>query len=158
MNLYIINTIIHTILMSRNTKMIINSYFSDDEVEEEQLEEEDYESDESLDEETRKIVFNTVAKSFTDFEIEKTVKVEKPKDKPKTKSTVSLEEFVKKSDETKPKKFISKRADEKKKSTGVELLYKRQFTPRFPPYNQVYKKEANSNINIDSSKEFPSLK
>jgi len=82
----------------------------------------------------------------------------------KTKIIYSLNEFVEKFEpkETanQPKKFISKRVNEKKKQSDIynETKIKRQFNPRIPPYNFVHvKKETKQIINIFNEHEFPSL-
>ena len=80
------------------------------------------------------------------------------------KSSLSLSEFTKKVDEdiknAKPKKFISKRADEKRKELGLddEIVSKRSFNPRKIPYNFVDRiKNSMNEINISNTMEFPSL-
>jgi len=80
------------------------------------------------------------------------------------KSTLSLSEFKKKIDDdiknNKPKKFISKRADDKRKELGIDIepVLKRTFNPRKEPYNFVYRmKNTINDININNTKEFPSL-
>ena len=90
--------------------------------------------------------------------------VKSPKNKKlKTKNTLSLDDFNKKIDESiianKPKKFVSKRADEKRKILGVddEPIVKRVFNPRKPPYNFVYKKSHNIITDMFDDSEFPTL-
>lgn len=109
-------------------------------------------------------------KSFNDYFIkEQSISKNTSKDFPKinkvsNKTSLSLSEFTKKIDDdiknTKPKKFISKRADEKRKELGIddEIVSKRSFNPRKIPYNFVDRIKNNMNeINISNTIEFPSL-
>lgn len=154
-----------------NTKY--NDYFSDDEKNNDEQNdgfEDDYESDGSIDEETRRIIYQATMKNINNLdtiykEIEKgTVKEVKPIiTKEKDKNSLSLSEFSKKVEDEinskKPKKFVSKRVEDKKKSLGVEEnVYKRQFNPRLPPYNFVNRKVETKQVNINDIKEFPQIK
>ena len=67
------------------------------------------------------------------------------------------EEEVKKSV---PKKFISKRADDRRKEMGLneEQEIKRSFNPRKPPYNFVFNKNYEiTELDITKNEDFPSL-
>ena len=138
-------------------------------------EDEELEEIEEIDEETRNILFKAINnnKTFDFGEIDDNKNI---KDRNKTKSkketketkTLSLEAFTrsinnnqfnKTKDST--KKFVSKRADDKKKELGMDenVGPKRQFNARLPPYNYVHNPVFNiENIKLDSNKEFPSLK
>lgn len=107
----------------------------------------EYESDCSLDDESKQILYMAAIKKdhnniFINKE-EKIIKQTKIKTK-KSKNTFSLSEFNKKleEDNKQTKKFISKRAEEKKKQLGIvnENIVKRDFNPRLPPYNLVKNK------------------
>jgi len=158
-----------------------NDYFSDDdevELEENTMEnlqdEEEYESDGSMDEETRRIVFQAVTRNMNWDNLTYNVKkepVQKKKEetnsKPKkTKNVFSLSDFVKKLDEDEkakqPKKFVSKRVEDKKKQLGAveePNKMKRTFNPRLPPYNFAHKKkEFTETVNLNNAMDFPSLK
>jgi hypothetical protein len=81
----------------------------------------------------------------------------------KTKKTLSLVDFNNKIDEviqnSKPKKFVSKRVEEKKvKVETNDIVVKRSFEPRLPPYNFVHKhNNYQSKININDTDLFPTL-
>jgi hypothetical protein len=138
-------------------------------------EEEDDEDDE-MDAETRRIIWEATMRrsanyDFADISKEHNEKKSKKKSssnsnknqKQKKNVSLSLEEFNKlmeqKIKENKPKKFVSKRVEEKKKINGVEEpVYKRQFNPRLPPYNFVNKtREANVPVDLNNKNDFPSL-
>ena len=93
----------------------------------------------------------------------KSPKNKKTKTKTKTKNILSLDDFNKKIDESiianKPKKFVSKRADDKRKILGIdeEPIVKRVFNPRKPPYNFVYKKSRYMEVDVFDNGEFPTL-
>ena len=58
----------------------------------------------------------------------------------------------------KPKKFVSKRVEEKKKVNNEENSAKRTFNARLPPYNWILQsKKEPVKMNIDDENEFPSL-
>jgi hypothetical protein len=57
-----------------------------------------------------------------------------------------------------PKKFVSKRAEDKKKSLGFDNSKpKRHFNPRFPPFTTLSKKPDVKEINTNNINEFPTL-
>jgi hypothetical protein len=80
-----------------------------------------------------------------------------------SKNVFSLGEFTKKIDEevklSQPKKFISKRADTKRKELGLDNeIIKRTFNARKPPYNFIARvNNINNDINISNNMDFPSL-
>lgn len=92
---------------------------------------------------------------------EKYIKIDKTK---KTSNKLSLDSFNTKIDEiivsSKPKKFVSKRVEEKKpKDVQVERTVKRLFQPRLLPYNFVFSNKRMKHMIIDLKDEceFPSL-
>jgi hypothetical protein len=123
--------------------------------------------DESMDEETRNIIFNKISNINYEMNQESPINESKKKIKNKEKNTkqLSLIDFNKKiADESKnkqTKKFISKRVNDKKKVLGiVEELPKRTFNPRLPPYNFVHNindRKVEENININNNEAFPTL-
>ena len=82
----------------------------------------------------------------------------------KSSNKLSLDSFNTKIDEiivsSKPKKFISKRVEEKKpKEVQAERTVKRLFQPRLLPYNFVFsnKRMKHMTIDVKDECEFPSL-
>lgn len=162
--------------MNKNKKFNTDNYFSDDEKVNQTNDnlEEGEESDDSLDEETRRIIYQSISKNMNwenlTLEVKKepvkkklasTDKTEKAK---KTKNVLSLSEFIRKIDSEEkakqPKKFVSKRVEEKRKQFGVseDTKPRRSFNPRMPPYNFVHgKKEESQSVNFNEL-DFPSLK
>lgn len=70
---------------------------------------------------------------------------------------ISLNQLNSKMDEFMPKKFISKRADAKRKDLGIEDAPQyRKFNARKQPYNFVNKLKRNQVISMNNT-EFPSL-
>lgn len=153
----------------------INDYPTyDDEYEDEEYEEE-------MDEETRRMLFERASSNIDRFTNElndltqntkklKEEKLNKKLEKKQNKlnkngkGTMSIAEFTKKLEDTekanKPKKFVSRRADEKRKELGIEEVTgsKRAFNPRKPPYNFV--KSHNKKLvilDVLNPEEFPSL-
>jgi hypothetical protein len=170
-----------------NNKLKVPDYFSDDEVEEQDRHditddypyEEDNEEDNEIDEETRRIIFNASSKNIDklsseldelykkekqDKEDKLNKKLEKKQNKINGKKTLNFAEFNKKMEEEEkakqPKKFTSKRADEKRKQLGIDEVTgpKRSFNPRKEPFNFVKSNDRRDLtprlINID---DFPSL-
>ena len=142
-----------------------NIYFSDDEVNNNVDSDLDYQTDDSFDDDTRLLVYNALENKLEDnlltLNITKTNKEIKQKNK-KLKTSMTLNELIKKidTDENKPKKFVSKRASEKKISVPNQSVSKRHFNPRMVPYNTIHKlnNTKNNNININDNKDFPTLK
>ncbi len=174
-------------LKANNNKNIkVPDYFSDDEVEEPDNHDiqDDYPDDDEedeIDEETRKLLFAHASRNIDRFtkemnelsEKEKQLKEErqnkkleksKLKNEKKGKTIFNLAEFNKKLEDEanakKPKKFVSKRADDKKKQLGIEENTgpKRSFNPRNPPYNFVKSHDKkDEKPNIINPNDFPSL-
>ncbi len=132
---------------------------------EQDVQEQDEEQDEEEEQLDPELIKKFLVASNNDLNemLVKSPKNKKLKTKTKTKNTLSLDDFNKKIDETiianKPKKFVSKRADEKRKILGVddEPIVKRVFNPRKPPYNFVYKKSCNIITDMFDDSEFPTL-
>ncbi len=145
---------------------ITNDYIKDvyDEIEEEEhaeeeleaqliaegkliIEEEEYEPEEEYD--------------LSDDEDKKLGKQYHKEKNNKKSSKMTLLDFNKKVDEevkaNEPKKFISKRSIDKKKSNSMNDIgiVKRKFNPRNPPYNFVHKEKKD--IEIINLEEFPKL-
>jgi HD superfamily phosphohydrolase len=151
-----------------------DNYFSDDDVDNDNNNDDNNDdnisisSDESLDENTKRAIYEASLRSNEELE-EEWNKLSKQNNKPKkqtnnkknTKNIITLGEFNKKIEKEieakKPKKFISKRVQEKKKDLEIENLPKRQFNPRLPPYTFVFKKSLNTNIDINNNNDFPTL-
>jgi hypothetical protein len=142
-----------------------NIYFSDDEVNNNVDSELDYQTDDSFDDDTRRLVYNALENKLEDdlltINITKTNKEIKQKNK-KLKTSMTLDELIKKIDivENKPKKFVSKRAKEKKSTDINQIVTKRHFNPRMVPYNSINKLNTtkNNNINFNNNNDFPTLK
>ena len=147
-------------------KTTINDYFSDDDqVIDKPNETEEYSEEESLDEETRQLIYRSALKNI-DYEIvsvkESTNKIKTKRPDTKSLNKLSLIDFTKKvvEDEKsrKPKRFVSHRREDKKKELGLTNdMPKRQFNPRKPPYNFVNRQNKNSKLNLSNMEEFPSL-
>ena len=82
----------------------------------------------------------------------------------KKSNKLSLGDFTKKIEEevkiTQPKKFMSQRADIKRKELGLDkpVEIKRLFNPRKLPYNFVFRQnDTHKEINITNTTDFPSL-
>lgn len=139
-------------------------YFSEED-EQDQEQEEPLESDEELDEDTMKFIYQSSLKksAFEDLDSDSDSKKKKKKNsKRKEKKKLSLSEFYNKIENDKPKngkKFMSSRVAERKKEldivTNREVVIKRCFNPRLPPFNFI----KNSNKEIDAIDEisFPKL-
>jgi len=167
--------------MNNTKKFNSDNYFSDDDdinqdnhIEGDEDYDEGEETDDSMDEESRQIIYRSMRKDRTDFTFFVEKESDKNKGKPKqssmdksnkTKKSMSLSDFVQKIDAEEkakePKKFVSKRVIEKRNKFGASenIKPKRSFNPRMRPYNFVqHKKETNEPINFTSKNDFPSLK
>lgn len=141
-----------------------DNYFSEDEVDNNSVntdmeEDEDFYSDE-MDEEEREYYLQLQQKhmdkpiiDFSNFKTDKKTSPKKVKKVKKSINEITREFFENKEDEEKPKKWISKRLQDKKKELGV-VIKKRQFNPRLPPplKGQFDKKEI-----VLVEKSFPKL-
>ena len=142
-----------------NTTHIIKELY------EEENEEENNDEDEEEREYMKSIYMATLNANTFDFkQTIKQSKVEKSKPKVvKSKVTLSLNEFTSKIEqelmENQPKKFVSKRADDKRKILGIDdNIIKRTFNPRKPPYNFINRKVNNiTEVDLDNKLDFPSL-
>jgi len=173
--------------LKANTNLKVPDYFSDDEVEEldnRDIMDEypDYEDDEEeeMDEETRRIIFAHSCRNIEKLtsELDELAKNEKKQKEDKInakkekkqnklekkgKTVFNLAEFNKKLEEDekakKPKKFVSKRADDKRKQLGIDEAIgpKRSFNPRKPPYNFVKSHDRREIVPDLNSNDFPSL-
>lgn len=146
-----------------------------------EYEETDEEMDEEMDEETRRIIFESTSRNIDRFTNDLNELCEKGKkereDKKKSqqlkketknekkgKQIFNLVDFNKKVEEdskaNQPKKFISKRADDRRKQLGIssDNNIKRSFNPRKPPYNFV-KSHDRKEVVLDliNTNDFPSL-
>ena len=151
-----------------------DNYFSDSDnsvIEEDKIsseKDEDYESsDNEMDEETRRIIYQSLQNKKDDtinsfYCQEKNVPIKQKKVRErKIKNTgLSLLDFEKKIEENKPKKWKSKRSQEKKTELGIvnnTKVRKRQFNPRLPPptFETFKKKETDEPLDMETA--FPSL-
>ena len=127
-----------------------------------------YQEDEDEMMEMRRIVSEKLlSKSLSelvldDSQIEKKEKRKNKEQKNKTLSLSELNTFIEKQiEESKPKKFVSKRnADKKPTTEKVTLARKRDFNPRLPPYllSDEYRNRTNKKriFELDDDS-FPSL-
>lgn len=138
-------------------------------MEEELYESENYESesneelsetDEELDEDTKKLMYNRSLKDIDDiYNIKETI-INKEVLKKNTSiqnKKISLSEFNKQNKE--PQKFVSKRVNDRKKELGLYQEPTRQFNPRLPPFNLVFRKKEYNTVSLDLNDHnlFPSL-
>jgi hypothetical protein len=131
------------------------SYFSESEgndISENEGDEGDLSSVESIDEETKNIFYKANYNNtyYDDVIEEPKIKQSKPK---KNNASLSLQDFTKKVIIETPKKFVSKRVANKK----PEIIKKRCFNPRLPPYNFVHKQKQAQQLNLNDNSDFPSL-
>ena len=137
-------------------------YLSDDENKDEEEKiltfEEEY-PEEELDEDTRALIFNSIRDD--DIIIAKPKEKKENKKLQKVDNTMSLKDFIEKS-ETKNKKWQSKRVEGKKITGEVkEKIVRRKFNPRagFPPYKLVRKEYKEQEVlNMNDKSMFPSMK
>lgn len=119
---------------------------------------------ESVDEDTLKMVYNSVLnkKSFFDDSDDDSVKISNKKNK-KSNDTknkkMSLSEFLKTSEKEKPKKFVSNRIE--KKTAQLILIentsVQRYFNPRKAPFNLVNNHKNRNVIDTNNDAAFPKL-
>jgi hypothetical protein len=140
----------------------------EDNEEDEEDKEEDIIEEDEIDDDYRNLFAESYNRNINRLEednsfnkLNNKVRIEKVKVLKHT--SFSLSDFYKsanKEEETaKPKKFVSKRVSDKKKSDNSEVkpeyVEKRKFNPRLPPYNLVKKKNNNEIKRLDD--DFPSL-
>ena len=126
-------------------------------------------SDDEMDDETRQIIYSSLMKKKNDnTELFSTLNDIVPKKKNKNKQRkvknigLSLLEFEKKIEDSKPKRWKSKRFEDKKNDLGIvdkKVYKKRHFNPRLPPptYKTFKKENDKDDLNTDSDEAFPSL-
>jgi hypothetical protein len=139
------------------------------------------EEEEEMDEETRRMLFEKAsinidrftdelneltqnAKKLKEDKLNKKLEKKQNKLNKNGKCTLSIAEFTKKLEEeekaNKPKKFVSRRADERKKELGIDEVTgpKRAFAPRKPPYNFVRTHDIKVvTFDVLNPNDFPSL-
>jgi hypothetical protein len=155
------------------------NYFSDSDNEQVNFEEntntpesDGYESSEyEMDEESRRIVFEharlTADKEstfFQDNEVPKKNSKKRKKKKKQKENGTSLQDFLdelkEKEEEGKPKKWSSKRLNDKKDKLGLskQKVVRRRFNPRMPPPTHLTFKKKEVKVKVEFSAEsFPSL-
>ena len=144
-----------------NDKEEINDEEDDEEVQAEK--EEDVETEEEIiDDEYRIQMHQAFLKSLERKEDNSLVfeeKVKKVKNKVKKTNVMSLKDFMTEDEKNKTKKFVSRRAEDRKKKLGFgEIEVKRQFQPRLKPYNLVFSNnEVTKKVDLNDKDEFPSL-
>jgi hypothetical protein len=146
--------------MDSNQSM--DKYFSDDEQNYDQINNESDDDEYEIDAETRRIIFEH---QMHNLEKEKTINTPEKKNKKvlkqNKKQTMTLKEFNNKVEQDmiarKPKKFMSKRVGDKKTQLGIQSgpCIKRSFNPRNQPFNFV--KSNDIKIEILNLDDFPSL-
>jgi hypothetical protein len=114
----------------------------------------DLSSVESIDEDIKNYFYKaTVNDNYYD-KVNKEIDVKTNNNKQKKNNGgLSLQEFTKKIITETPKKFVSKRVASKK----PEIIKKRSFNPRLPPYNSVHKQKKIQQLNLNDNSDFPSL-
>lgn len=139
-----------------------------EELEEDQEEdqEEEEEPEEQLDPEMLRAIREAIMKKDTfDFCVKGETKKSglKKEMTTKKKNSMTLGDFNKQVDEKikelQPKKFTSKRADDKRKTLGLDIMVevKRTFNPRKQPYNFVNRKKIINSTDVNSMEEFPTM-
>jgi len=113
-------------------------------------EEIDYEElERQLEEEAHLELYNSIINKTSKLDLDSLMK-KKPEStnkisRPKPSKVMSLSQLNSKIDELAPKKFTSKRADEKRKQLGIdEKPQYRKFNARKQPYNFINKPKINS--------------
>tara|TARA_Y100000991_G_C21962529_1_gene345187 strand:+ start:1433 stop:1918 length:486 start_codon:yes stop_codon:yes gene_type:complete len=151
-----------------------DNYFSDsdksiDNNENDTLQQEEEESDYEMDEETRRIIYEASKKNVDRcfFDGGSVPKKEKKPKKKKEKDVkyLTFDDFQKKLEEEKPKKWKSNRSLNKKEELGIvtRKITKRRFNPRLPiPTVDTFKRvnrdiDGKEDVNPDSDEQFPSL-
>jgi hypothetical protein len=142
----------------------MNNYFSDDDIKHEQNDTNIISEDESMDDETKQIIYKNTLKdediNYKGVKKQKSIiKQNSDKKDKKNKNIMSFSNFVKVMNEevkmSQPKKFISKRVEDKKKSQ--EIIVKRHFNPRFPPLMNDNSNNVNI-LNLNDESSFPQIK
>ena len=129
--------------------------------------------EEEIDEETRRIMYEHAVRKYeneknNDYSIkhnekEKLLDEKKDEKKDKKNKKLTLVAFNKKIEQDinarRPKRFISKRADDKKSQLGMQNDngFKRSFNPRNPPFNFIKSNDFVQKPEILNLEEFPTL-
>lgn len=151
-----------------------DNYFSDSDKSNNNIEEEesDFYSDDEIDEETRRIIYNSCMRKTNISDkidipiVKKVFQKEKEFQKEKkinTKKGINFQDFIKEQEKLKkentPAKWKSSRFNNKKKELGIltEQIITRKFNPRLPiPTNMTFKKVYNYKPEITKDT-FPEL-
>lgn len=147
-----------------------DNYFSDSEKSEYDENKEEIQSLDSeyeMDEETLKIIYSAARlnkdRSYEMVADESVLskKLKKKKSRPERKNkSLSLGEFNDEVENNKPKKWSSKRFDDKKKSLGIDnfKMEKRCFNPRLPiPNINTFRKKSSYRNYSEGDGDFPEL-
>ena len=109
--------------------------------------------DEEMDEETMHLLLSKVKDND---DLDGLTNSNKPKEK-KTKILKKLKTLNEVIDEITPKKWTSVRAANKKQPV-IEVVKRRQFNPKLPPYKLIQKdRKINEKLNIKDTTSFPDL-
>lgn len=126
-------------------------------------EEIDYEElERQLEEAAHQELYNSIINKTSNLDLDSLMTKRKPASstkipRHKPSKTMSLSQLNSKLEESAPKKFTSKRADEKRKQLGIdEKPQYRKFNARKQPYNFVNKPKINQVVALNNT-EFPSL-
>jgi len=126
-------------------------------------EEIDYEElERQLEEEACQELYNSIINKTSKIDLDSLTMKKKPMSttkisRHKPSRVMSLSQLNSKIDESAPKKFTSKRADEKRKQLGIdEKPQYRKFNARKQPYNFVNKPKKNQVVSLNNT-DFPSL-
>ena len=148
-------------LLNNDTQPNNDSQLDDSQLEEE--EEIDYEElERRLDEEAQQELYKSIINKTSKLDLDSLMAKRKPDTsnritRHKPSKFMSLSQLNSKMDEAAPKKFTSKRADEKRKQLGIdEKPQYRKFNARKQPYNFVNKQKTQQVAPMNNS-EFPSL-
>jgi len=122
----------------------------------------DYEElERQLEEEAHRELYESIRNKTSNLDLDALMVKRKPVNtkvtRHKPSSVMTLSQLNSKIDEAMPKKFTSKRADEKRKQLGIdEKPQYRKFNARKEPYNFVNKSKTKQVVSLDKT-EFPSL-
>ena len=152
----------NTIEQSEHEDNNLNDEENDEENNEESDKETDDETDDETDEEIMAIIQNHITNSINEkfyfISDETPKKKEETKQKKKIKT---LDDYIKEDESTKPKKWASGRAENKKKVNDIEKISKRNFRPRLPPFRTLERKKYSISMFdesiIQNEESFPSL-
>ena len=134
----------------------------EDQEDQEDQEEEQLEEIESVDEDTLKLVYNSLLnkKSFFDDSDDDTITISNKKNKKSNDNKnkkMSLSDFLKSSEKDKPKKFVSKRVENKNVQLTENTSVRRYFNPRKSPFNLVNNNKNRNIVDTHNELSFPKL-